>query len=108
MKKIKEVSGIVGVSRRTLQYYDDEGILPIERAPNNHRVYNQQTLEQIWQILIYKEMDFELNEIKDLIKLPSEQKEMYFIRQRKKIENKIIRMKVQLKLFHWRNVISFP
>ena len=58
MKKINEVSRIVGVSKRTLQYYDDEGILQIERTANNHRVYDQHTLEQIWQILIYKEMDF--------------------------------------------------
>lgn len=60
MKKINEVSQLVGVSKRTLQYYDDEGILLIERTTNNHRVYDQHTLEQIWQILIYKEMDFEL------------------------------------------------
>lgn len=108
MKKINEVSGIVGVSKRTLQYYDDEGILHIERAPNNHRVYDQQTLEQIWQILIYKEMDFELSEIKDLIKLPLEQKEIYFIRQKKKIENKIIRMKVQLKFISLAQCGKFP
>ena len=60
MKKINEVSQIVGVSKRTLQYYDDEGILPIERTANNHGIYDQQALERIWQILIYKEMDFGL------------------------------------------------
>ena len=108
MKKINEVSGIVGVSKRTLQYYDDEGILPVQRAPHNHRVYDQQTLEQIWQILIYKEMDFELNEIKDLIKLPPEQKEIYFIRQMKKIENKIIGKKVQLKFILLALCDKFP
>lgn len=32
MKKINEVSQLVGVSKRTLQYYDDEGILLIERT----------------------------------------------------------------------------
>ncbi len=51
MKKINEVSRLVGVSRRTLQYYDDEGILLSERTPNNHRVYDQYALERIWQMV---------------------------------------------------------
>lgn len=97
MKKINEVSRIAGVSKRTLQYYDDEGILPIERTSNNHRVYDQHTLEQIWQILIYKEMDFGLNEIKYLLNLPQAQKEQYFNRQIERIEDKIVTKEVQLK-----------
>ena len=31
-KKIEEVSKLSGVSKRTLQYYDDEGILPVKRS----------------------------------------------------------------------------
>lgn len=97
MKKINEVSKIAGVSKRTLQYYDDEGILPLKRTSNNHRVYDQHTLEQVWQILVYKEMDFELKEIKYLLNLPQSQKEQYFNRQIKKIEEKIVTKEVQLK-----------
>ena len=44
MKKINEVSRLAGVSKRTLQYYDDEGLLLIERAQNNHRVYDGDAL----------------------------------------------------------------
>ena len=32
MKKVKEVSDIVGVSKRTLQYYDDEEMLSVKRS----------------------------------------------------------------------------
>ena len=28
MKKVNEVSQLAGVSKRTLQFYDDEGLLP--------------------------------------------------------------------------------
>ena len=35
-KKIDEVSKLSGVSKRTLQYYDDEGILPVKRSKNNY------------------------------------------------------------------------
>lgn len=45
-KKIEEVSKLSGVSKRTLQYYDDE------------------TMERLWKILWYKEMGFDLKEIK--------------------------------------------
>lgn len=108
MKKINEVSKIVGVSKRTLQYYDDEGILPIERTPHNHRVYDQNTLEQIWQILIYKEMGFELNEIKELLNLPQAQKEQYFNRQIESIENRIATIKVQKNFISLIQNMGFP
>lgn len=108
MKKINEVSRIAGVSKRTLQYYDDEGILPIERTANNHRVYDQHTLEQIWQILIYKEMDFELNEIKKLLTLSEIQKEAYFNRQIERIEEKIVTKEVQLKFISLVQNSGFP
>ena len=66
MKKTNDVSRLAGVSRRTLQYYDDEGLLPVERSSQNYRLYSDSDLERIWEILIYKEMDFKLREIKQL------------------------------------------
>lgn len=62
-KKIDEVSKLSGVSKRTLQYYDDEGILPVKRSKNNYRLYDE-TMERTWKILWYKEMGFDLREIK--------------------------------------------
>ena len=63
-KKIEEVSKLSGVSKRTLQYYDDEGILPVKRSKNNYRLYDDETMERTWKILWYKEMGFDLREIK--------------------------------------------
>jgi len=63
-KKIDEVSKLSGVSKRTLQYYDDEGILPVKRSKNNYRLYDDETMERTWKILWYKEMGFDLREIK--------------------------------------------
>ena len=96
MKKINEVSQIVGVSKRTLQYYDDEGILPIERAVNNHRVYDKDALERIWQILIYKEMGFELKDIKQLLQLSDNQKDTCLKERIDTIRNQIITLQVQM------------
>ena len=48
MKKTNDVSRLAGVSRRTLQYYDDEGLLPVERSSQNYRLYSEADLEQIY------------------------------------------------------------
>ncbi len=58
------MSKLSGVSKRTLQYYDDEGILPVKRSKNNYRLYDDETMERTWKILWYKEMGFDLREIK--------------------------------------------
>ena len=63
-KKIEEVSKLSGVSKRTLQYYDDEGILPVKRSKNNYRLYDDETMERLWKILWYKEMGLDLKKIK--------------------------------------------
>ena len=44
--------------------YDDEGILPVKRSKNNYRLYDDETMERLWEILWYKEMGFDLREIK--------------------------------------------
>lgn len=67
VKKVEEVSRLSGVSKRTLQYYDDEGILPAKRSKEKYRLYDEKALERLWIILCYKEMGFELSEIKDIL-----------------------------------------
>ena len=41
MKRIEEVCRLSGVSRRTLQYYDNEGILSVKRSEENYRLYDE-------------------------------------------------------------------
>lgn len=69
VKKVEEVSKISGVSKRTLQYYDDEGILSVTRSEENYRLYDDIAMEKLWEILWYKEMGFKLNEIKVMLAL---------------------------------------
>lgn len=83
MKRTNEVSKLAGISRRTLQYYDDEGILVTERSRNNHRLYDKEALEKIWEIMLYKEMGFELKEIRQLLQATDNKKKEYL---RRKIE----------------------
>ena len=66
MKKVNEVSRLAGVSKRTLQFYDDEGLLPAQRSKDNYRLYDDAALERLWEILVYRAMGLDLKEIKDL------------------------------------------
>ncbi len=72
MKKIKDVIRITGLSRRTLQYYDELGIVRAKRTKENYRLYGKEELWKLWRLLIYKEMGFRLDEIACLLEKAEE------------------------------------
>lgn len=66
--KIKEVADLSGVSVRMLHYYDRIGLLKPEKVTDaGYRLYTDESLKKLSQILFYKELDFSLEEIKDII-----------------------------------------
>ncbi|WP_022762388.1 MerR family transcriptional regulator [Butyrivibrio sp. AD3002] len=68
MKTVNEVSKLTGVSIRTLQYYDQIGLLkPAEYTESGYRLYDDAALEKLQQILLFKELEFPLKDIKDII-----------------------------------------
>lgn len=65
---VNEVVKIARVSKRTLQYYDSIGLLPAEkRTETGYRLFNENSLETLKSIAHYKEMGFELKEIKEIL-----------------------------------------
>ena len=86
------------MSKRTLQYYDDEGVLVTERSANNHRLYDEKMLEQIWEIIIYKDMGFELKEIKQLLQVSAEGQKEYLALRIKNIRCQIQQLNEQMEL----------
>lgn len=69
--KVKEVADIVGISIRTLHYYDEIGLLkPESIGENNYRFYDDNKLERLQQILFFKELDFSLEDIKNILDNP--------------------------------------
>jgi DNA-binding transcriptional MerR regulator len=70
--KVKEVADLVGISVRTLHYYDEIGLLvPEETTESGYRIYSDENLETLQQILFFKELGFPLKEIKEIIRNPS-------------------------------------
>lgn len=95
MSKTSEISRQSGLSRRTLQYYDDEGILVLQRTANNYRVYDQNALQRIWEILLCKEMGLKLREIRAFLALPQTEQRRELQRHLKRLEGQIGTLEVQ-------------
>lgn len=61
---IKKLGEIAGVSVRTLRYYDEIGLLkPCRVNESGYRIYGEREVDLLQQILFYKAMDFQLEEI---------------------------------------------
>ena len=68
MKTVHEVSKLTGVSIRALQYYDKIGLLkPADYTEAGYRLYDEEQLEMLQQILFFRELEFPLKEIKKII-----------------------------------------
>ena len=58
MRTVNEVSKLTGVSIRTLQYYDSIGLLkPTEYTEVGYRLYDEEALERLQQILLFREIE---------------------------------------------------
>ncbi len=72
MMTVKKVSNLTGVSVRTLQYYDKIGLLsPAELTDAGYRLYDDTALERLQQILLFRELEFPLKEIKAILDSPN-------------------------------------
>jgi DNA-binding transcriptional MerR regulator len=68
---VKQLATLAGVSNRTLHYYDEIGLLkPDSIAENGYRHYGELSLLRMQQILFYRELDFPLETIRDLVPRP--------------------------------------
>lgn len=71
MRTVNEVSKLAGVSIRTLQYYDRIGLLhPAEYTRSGYRLYDDTDLEKLQQILLFRELEFPLKEIRRIMENP--------------------------------------
>ena len=70
MKQVKEVAEITGISVRTLHYYDELGLLSPATSEAGYRLYTDEDLEKLQQILFFKALDFPLKKIKNILDQP--------------------------------------
>ena len=72
MMTVNEASKLTGVSIRTLQYYDTIGLLPpAGYTEAGYRLYDDTAMERLQQILLFRELEFPLKEIKRILDSPN-------------------------------------
>lgn len=62
---VGELARTAGVTVRTLQYYDQYGLLNPKYSEGGRRLYNRYDVIRLQQILFLKSLDFSLEEIRD-------------------------------------------
>ncbi len=71
MRTVKQVSDLTGVSVRALHYYDEIGLLkPSEITEAGYRLYDDEALKTLQQILFFKELDIPLKDVKEIMLSP--------------------------------------
>ncbi len=71
MRTVKEVSKLTGISVRTLHHYDAIGLLkPANITGAGYRLYDDESLKRLQNILMFRELQFPLKEIKAILDSP--------------------------------------
>jgi DNA-binding transcriptional MerR regulator len=87
---VKQVAAMSRVSVRTLHFYDETGLLkPAFYGANAYRYYEESQLLMLQQILFYRELGFELKQIKAIIGRKGFEKVRALQSHRKVLENNI-------------------
>jgi len=72
MMTVQAVSRLTGVSIRTLHYYDQIGLLPATAVTEvGYRLYDEKALQRLQQILLFREIEFPLKEIRKILDSPA-------------------------------------
>ena len=82
--QIKEFATLTGVSVRTLHYYDEIGLLQpacVDRS-TGYRFYDDTSLLRMQQILFYRELDFPLSSIAQILSSPDFDREKALYQQK--------------------------
>ncbi len=83
--QIKEFAELTGVSVRTLHYYDEIGLLKPSYVDEQdaYRFYDEASLERMQEILFYRELDFSLKSIAEILASPNYDKQKALAEQKR-------------------------
>lgn len=95
--KVGELSKLTGLTIRTLHHYDEIGLLrPMSRTSTGHRMYAEDDIVKLQQIMSLKELDFSLDEIKEFFENPKYNPKQILEMQIERLD-KEIKLKKELK-----------
>ena len=88
--KVSEVARAAHVTVRTLHHYDEIGLLvPSERSSRGYRLYTEADLQRLHQILLMRELGFQLEAIPHLLDAPLAERQAALRAQRALLESEV-------------------
>jgi DNA-binding transcriptional MerR regulator len=66
---ISQLSSATGVPATTLRFYESEGLLPADRAPNGYRIYDERAQQRLAFITAAKSLNLTLPQIKTILRV---------------------------------------
>lgn len=95
---VGEVAQMAHVTVRTLHHYDEIGLLePSDRSDGGYRLYSRGDLERLQQVLVYRELDFALDAIGNLLDAPIADRRVALRAQRELLVEKKERMEAVIR-----------
>ena len=89
MMTVHQVSELTGVTVRALQYYDRIGLLPPTSCTEaGYRLYDDAALERLQQIMLFRELEFPLRDIRAILDSPGYDRGEVLARQAELLELK--------------------
>ena len=73
--KIKEVSQLTGLSKKTIRFYEEEGLITPEKTYQNgraYRCYTQADIQTLDEVALLRRARFSVEEIKTILSAPEE------------------------------------
>jgi DNA-binding transcriptional MerR regulator len=97
--KIGYVSRVARISVRALHHYDEIGLVkPSGRSRSGYRLYTEQDLERLQQVLFFRELGFALEAIRDILSDPAFDRRRALMEQRARLAEEAARASALLNL----------
>lgn len=68
---VHQLAELSGATVRALHHYDETGLVRAQRAANGYRLYGPAEVDRLQQVLLYREADMSLGDIKRLLDDPA-------------------------------------
>lgn len=86
---VLKLAKMAGISTRTLRYYDEVGILkPARINSSGYRIYGRNELDRLQQILFYRELEFSIDKIKEILSSSDFDEKLALINHKKQLVEK--------------------
>lgn len=64
--KIRQVEELVGITKKNIRFYEEKGLLKVERAENGYREYHAEDILRLKEIKLFRKLSFSIEEIRDI------------------------------------------